>query len=84
MLRRLKLNGANRTELLDIYSKHVRSVVENSAVVWHPGLTQINTITIEREQKAAFSVILCKDYLNFEIALQVLGMKKSKKRTTLS
>ena len=76
MLRRLKLNGANRIELLDIYSKHVRSVVENSAVVWHPGLTQINTITKERVQKAAFSVILGKDYINYENALQVLGMKK--------
>ena len=76
MLRRLKLNGANRTELLEIYSKHVRSVVDNSAVVWHPGLTQINIITIERVQKAAFSVTLGKDYINYENALQVLGMKK--------
>ena len=57
-------------------SKHVRSVVENFAVVWHPGLTKINTITIERVQKAAFSVTLGKDYINYENALQVLGMKK--------
>ena len=80
MLRRLKLNGANRKELLDIYLKHVRSVIENSAVVWHPGLTQINTITIERVQKAAFSVILGKDYISYDNALQVLGMKKLSER----
>ena len=76
MIRRLKLNGANRKELLDIYEKHVRSVVENSAVVWHPGLTKINTTEIERVQKSAFAIILGKDYHNYEHALQALGMQK--------
>ena len=56
-------------------------MVENSAVVWHPGLTQIHAITIERVQKPAFSVILGKDYISYDNALQVLGMKKfSEKR----
>ena len=48
MLRRLKLNGANTNELKDIYSKHVRSVVEYAAVVWHSSLTRENTTDIER------------------------------------
>ena len=80
MIRRLKLNGANRKELLDIYGKHVRSVVENSAVVWHPGLTKINTTEIERVQKSAFAIILGKDYNNYEHALQTLGRERLSQR----
>ena len=45
MLRRLKLNGANTN---DIYCKHVRSMVEYAAVVWHSSLTRENTTDIER------------------------------------
>ena len=41
MLRRLKTSGANSQELKDIYCKHVRSLLEYGAVVWHPGLTCI-------------------------------------------
>jgi hypothetical protein len=80
MIRRLKLNGANRKELLDIYEKHVRSVVENSAVVWHPGLTKINTTEIEQVQKSAFAIILGKDYNNYEHALQTLGRERLSQR----
>ena len=80
MIRRLKLNGANRKDLLDIYIKHVRRVVENSAVVWHPGLTKINTTEIERVQKSAFAIILGKDYNNYEHALQTLGRERLSQR----
>ena len=84
MLRRLKANGANRKELSDVYIKHVRSVIENSAVVWHSGLTQPNRIDIERVQKAACSIILGKNYHNYEYALTVLGFETlDKRRETL-
>ena len=65
MLRRLKAHGANQNELCDIYSKHVRSVMENSAAVWHPGLTQNNSTDIERVQKSAFSIILGSQYKSY-------------------
>ena len=34
MIRRLKLIGANQEELLDVYVKQIRSVLEYAAVVW--------------------------------------------------
>ena len=76
ILRRLKLNGANREELKDIYCKHVRSVVEYAAVVWHSSLTRDNISDIERVQKCALSLILGKKYINYENALNILQLKK--------
>ena len=84
MLRRLKANGANECELRDIYFKHVRSVLEYGAVVWHAALTQQNTTDIERVQKCALSIILAKDYVNYENALKILKVEKLKiRRETL-
>ena len=40
ILRRLKKLGATKHELLDIYYKQVRSVLELAVPVWQPGLTQ--------------------------------------------
>ena len=62
LLRRLKKLGASQQALLDIYAKNVRSVLEYAAVVWHSSLTSKNTIQIERVQKAAFAIILGKQY----------------------
>ena len=84
MIRRLKANGANTSELCDIYIKHVRSVIEYSAEVWHSGLTEQNRVDIERVQKAAFAIFLGKAYQSYENALTVLNMKKlDERRETL-
>ena len=40
MLRRLKGLGASRHELLDVYQKQVRSVLEMAVPVWEPGLSK--------------------------------------------
>ena len=50
LMRRLKSFGASQNELLDVYCKQVRSVLEFGAVVWHPGLTQTNTSDIESSE----------------------------------
>ena len=76
MIRRLKLNGASNMELRDIYCKHVRSVLEYAAVVWHPGLTLENTTSIERVQKSALAIILGKEYEDYSKALDLLKLEK--------
>ena len=50
--------GASTATLSDVYTKHVRSVLEFAAVVWSSSLTKENSMTIERVQKSAFSVII--------------------------
>ena len=54
MLRRLKPLGASEAELLDVYDKQVRCMVEFSTPVWTSGLTQAESNQIERVQKAVF------------------------------
>ena len=76
ILRRLKIFGANKSELTDIYCQHVRSILEYASVVWHSGLTQENKANIERVQKSALAIILGKDYINYENALSILNLER--------
>ena len=80
LMRRLKQLGANNKELIDVYCKQVRSVLEFGAVVWHPSLTQINTNDIERVQKSAIAIILGKNDLSYENSLLLVGLEKLTKR----
>ena len=74
MLRRLKILGASHTEHVDCFIKLARSVFEYFAVVWHPGLSQVNTSDIERVQKTACAIILGKQYTSYQSALTYLGL----------
>ena len=56
-LRRLKVLGANKDTLLDIYKLFCRSVLEYAAPVWSGSLNAKNRQDIERVQRNAFSVI---------------------------
>ena len=73
MIRRLKNLGANEEELLDVYIKQVRSVLELAVPVWHPGLTQQEIYQIERVQKCALHIILGETYGDYKNALQTLN-----------
>ena len=53
MLRRLKGLGANLDEMLDVYEKQIRCVLEMAVAVWEPGLTQCENKQIERVQRSA-------------------------------
>ena len=58
MLRRLKQYGANDEELLDVYIKQIRSVLELAVPVWHSSITLEERCDIERVQRAALNIIL--------------------------
>ena len=53
-----------------IYILYIRSILEQSAVVWHSGLTQENRTDIERVQKSCLKVILGESYVSYESALK--------------
>ena len=46
-LRRLKGLGAKNNDLIDVFIKQVRSILENAVQVWHPGLTEDEKNKIE-------------------------------------
>ena len=74
LLRRLKNLGSNNEELVDCYTKQARSLLEYFAVVWNPGLSQVNISDIERVQKSACAIILGKNYVGYQSPLTSLGL----------
>ena len=69
LLQKIGSFNSNRKYLIHIYKTFVRSVTENSFVVWNSSLTQKNIKELEIIQKVAVKVILgnkfeYKDVLN--------------------
>ena len=61
--------GAKEEELLDVYTKQIRSVLEMAVPVWEPGLTKKEKKQLEWVQKSAFSIILAPNYESYDISL---------------
>ena len=80
MLRNLKKYGASRSQLVDVYAKQCRCVMELAVPVWNPGLSKTESYQLERVQKSAFSIILGKKYLSYEDALVELEMESLETR----
>ena len=62
----------SKNDLKNIYLTFIRSVIEQSAVVWHSSLTRTNRNDIERVQKAAVKVIMGKSYTTYKNGLGYL------------
>ena len=80
LLRKLSEFGAQKEDLKDIYILYIRSILEQSSVVWHTSLSEQNIQDMERVQKSALTLILnnkCKDY---QKALNILGLDTLKDR----
>ena len=53
-------------DLKTIYFLFVRSLLEQSATVWHSGLTEENSNDLERIQKSAVRIILGDGYVGYK------------------
>ena len=80
MIRNLKKNGAGREDLLDVYGKQCRSVMELAVPVWNAGISVAEANQLERVQKSAFAIILGKSYSSYRSALAELKMETLKNR----
>jgi hypothetical protein len=67
-------------EMIDIYYLYIRSVVEQSAVVWHSSLTKGEQLDIERVQMVALRIILKEQYTGYSDALEFAGIETLKAR----
>ena len=61
-------------DLLHIYSLYIRSVTEQSAVVWHNSITKGEQKDLERIQKVALRIILGSNYTSYAEALRYTGL----------
>ena len=75
MLRRLNVLGASQDDLVDVYYKQVRSILEFAVPVWHSSITNEERINLERIQKSACYIILRDQYYSYTSALKKLGME---------
>ena len=76
MLHKLIEFGAPINDLLIIYILYIRSVCEQSCVVWHSSLTVENEDDLERIQKTALKIIYKQKYIDYENALNMSKLKK--------
>ena len=75
MLRNLNRLGTSTEELIDVYYKQCRSVLELAVPAWTPALTTSESNQIERVQKTACAIILGEHYRSYKHALKTLNMK---------
>ena len=80
ILRRLKGLGANLVELVDVYEKQIRSVMELAVPVWQPAITKQEQYQIERVQKCAMYIILGDQYTKYSQALEIVQLETLEER----
>ena len=80
MLSKLKYAGMNRSDLLNMYIMHVRSVTEYCSTAFHSSLTSEEDKKLETIQKTALKVILGQNYVSYEDALLKTSLKTLKDR----
>ena len=76
LLRKLAEFGAPISDLKTIYKLYIRSILEQSAVVWHSSLTEENKTDLLRVQKTACKVMLRGRFTSYEKALEILDLEK--------
>ena len=74
MLRRLKPLGASNEELVDVYEKQIRCILEFAVAAWNPGLTKAQINQVERVQKCALAIILEENYHSYQNALKKMDL----------
>ena len=75
ILRRLKYLGAKQTDLVDIYTKQIRCVLELAVPAWQGSVSQAEKMNLERIQKCACHIILGESYESYRNALKLLYLE---------
>ena len=76
----MKILGASKEALLQVYTKQVRCLLEYSVPVWQGGLTAAEKTDLERVQKCAVRIILGYQYSSYTTALLSLGLETLESR----
>ena len=75
LLRRVASFGVSVEDRKTIYFLFIRSLLEQSATVWHSSLTEENSADLERVQKSAVKIILGEKYVGYKKSLLKLDME---------
>ena len=66
--------------MVTVYFSFIRSILEQSCVLWHSTLTEEDRMSLEQVQKNALRNILKEKYETYENALEVLNIETLYKR----
>ena len=80
LLHKVASFGTPMEELKIIYILFIRSILEQSATVWHSSLTEENKSNLERVQKSAIKVILQEKYKGYQNGLALLDIEDLQSR----
>ena len=80
LLRRVANFSTSEVDKKIIYIQYIRSILEQSCVVWHSSLTQENSDDLERVQKCALRIILGNLYKDYENGLKLIGLETLEQR----
>ena len=80
MIRRLKKLGASSSDLLDVFCKQIRSLLEFSVPVWNSSLIGEDIAKLERVQKIFLHISLGDQYHSYTFALKMSGLQKLSER----
>ena len=69
-----------KRELLHIYKLYIRSIIEQSSVVWSAALTKEEQDAFERCQKISLKLIYKSEYVSYENALSRANIPKISER----
>ena len=73
-----------QSDLINIYILFIRSVLEQSCVVWNSSITKEEVTDLERVQKTCLRIILKHRYTNYDEALKIVNLETlSDRRDTL-
>ena len=75
LLRRVSAFSPSDEDMKTLYILFIRSLLEQSAPVWHSSLTEQDSAAIERVQKSAVRIILGNRYVGYKKSLQKLDLQ---------
>ena len=76
MVKQLRNLGAQLDEMVDVFIKQIRSVLEFAAPVWQSSLTLAEETDLERVQKSFSKIVLGTSYESYQDALEVLQLDR--------
>ena len=80
LLRKVASFDAPVQDLKEIYILFIRSILEQSAPVWHSSITEENSNDLERIQKSAVKIILKDNFKGYKRGLAQLGIESLEER----
>ena len=80
ILKRLYHFNLPKYQMIQIYILYIRSITEQSSVVWSSSITEDEVCALERTQKVALKIIYQNEYISYENALLGLICKHCPKR----